>query len=1023
MPRLLLIFRSFLRCAGVCAAILAGGAGAASAATLNSGDLVVSDAGTSAATSLITRVEPATGTRSTITGAGVGSGASFDTALRTIISATGTIYYLESVDPTNLQKLVALDPATGARTVIGGSAFTAVTSIAWDPSTAKIIVSDAGTAPSNSSIIRVDPANGARVTITGNGAGSGASFDTAQFIACSAAGTIYYFESADATNLRRLVSVDPATGARTLIGGAAFTAVTGLVWDSSTSTIIVADAGTAPVNSAIIRVNPADGARTTITGNGTGSGVSFDTASAIAASDSGTIYYHESVDGTNFRRLVSVNPANGARALVPGSAFTSVTSFVVVPASLPPPVTIETVALANWTQNRPGYSQTIVASGGTGAKTFAVTVGVPPTGLSLNTTTGELAGTPTITGAFNFTITATDTVGASAAQAYTVVINPPVAITTLALASWTQDRPGYSQTIIATGGTGAKTFAVTAGNLPPGLPLNAATGGITGTPTAAGTFNFTVTATDTVGATGSRAYSIIINPGVVITTAALSDWTVNRPGYSQNITATGGTGAKTFAVSAGTLPNGLTLSGAGVLSGMPTATGSFDFTVTATDTVGASGSRAYTVVINSSVTITTAALSNWGVNSPGYNQTVVATGGTGAKTFAVTAGALPDGLALNAATGAITGTPTAAGVFNLTITATDTVGATGSRAFSITINQANATVTLGHLTQPYTGSPRPVSVATSPDGLAVNVTYNGEAAAPTLPGSYAVVATIADPNYTGFASGTLVITITALVRHAPTINSGFDGSLQMLTGENVILAGDAWISGDLLVPGTPTVTLSGIPTYAGTLDAAGAAQPTGYTISLNDTALLRNVVRRVDPLSLPTVNAPPAPVGTRTVVLNSAGDDAGDFATLRNLTLNGKAGSVAVPPGTYGNLSATGNNAFVLGVAGSAVPAIYNLQKLSLAGNAELQVVGPVILTLASGGTFNSNVGSAIHPEWLVLRIATGGLTSTRKIAINASVIAPNGTIYLDGMATMNGIVVCDQLTLEGNSLIDDPNL
>jgi len=74
---------------------------------------------------------------------------------------------------------------------------------------------------------------------------------------------------------------------------------------------------------------------------------------------------------------------------------------------------------------------------------------------------------------------------------------------------------------------------------------------------------------------------------VAITTATLVDWTVNQPGYSKTITATGGTGATTFSTSAGTLPSGLMLSSGGLLSGTPTVTSSYTFTVTATDTVAA----------------------------------------------------------------------------------------------------------------------------------------------------------------------------------------------------------------------------------------------------------------------------------------------------------------------------------------------------------------------------------------------------------------------------------------------------
>ncbi len=114
----------------------------------------------------------------------------------------------------------------------------------------------------------------------------------------------------------------------------------------------------------------------------------------------------------------------------------------------------------------------------------------------------------------------------------------------------------YSQTVSATGGTGSYTFSVSAGSLPAGLSLNAATGAITGTPTTAATSNFTITATDGSGATGSRAYSVTMNAGVAVNPATLPNGTVGVA-YSQTVSATGGNGSYTFSVSAGSLPAGL----------------------------------------------------------------------------------------------------------------------------------------------------------------------------------------------------------------------------------------------------------------------------------------------------------------------------------------------------------------------------------------------------------------------------------------------------------------------------------
>ena len=181
------------------------------------------------------------------------------------------------------------------------------------------------------------------------------------------------------------------------------------------------------------------------------------------------------------------------------------------------------------------------------------------------------------------------------------------------------------QTVSATGGTGAYTFSVSVGSLPAGLSLNAGTGAITGTPTTAATSNFTITATDGLGATGARAYSVTMNAGVAVNPATLPNGTVGVA-YSQTVSATGGNGSYTFSVSAGSLPAGLSLNAAtGAITGTPTAAATSNFTITATDGLGATGARAYSVTINAAITVNPATLPN-GTVGTAYSQTVSATG-------------------------------------------------------------------------------------------------------------------------------------------------------------------------------------------------------------------------------------------------------------------------------------------------------------------------------------------------------------------------------------------------------------
>ena len=268
--------------------------------------------------------------------------------------------------------------------------------------------------------------------------------------------------------------------------------------------------------------------------------------------------------------------------------------------------------------------------------------------------------------------------------------------------------------------------------------------------------NSSVTQTIAVNGTGNSGVSIVLSPSSL-------PLPVIGIAYNQTITVSGGTSPYTLTVISGSLPTGLSLSTNGVLSGTPTAVGSFTFSIQATDATSATGSQSYSVTIAApTITVAPGSLPN-GTFASSYSQTISASGGSGSYSYAVSAGSLPAGLSLNSTTGVLSGTPTSVGSSTFTVTATDTVTTgsaapyTGSQAYSLVVGKATATVTPGNLSQTYTGSPLAATATTNPTGLTVVFTYNGSPTAPTTAGTYPVVATINNPNYQGSATGTLII--------------------------------------------------------------------------------------------------------------------------------------------------------------------------------------------------------------------------------------------------------------------------
>ena len=341
------------------------------------------------------------------------------------------------------------------------------------------------------------------------------------------------------------------------------------------------------------------------------------------------------------------------------------------------------------------YNVQIVAAGGNIPFTWSAS-GLPAA-LSINPATGFISGNNPAAGNYTVVVTVTDgtsPIPVSATRSYILRVGS-ISISTTPLSAWTQGvdyllSPSHS--LSATGGTGSLTWLILAGSgtAPPGISLSSA-GIFSGVPTGSGLYAFTVQATDSSPApqTAQLPFTITINPSPSILTTSLKTGVIGIP-YSQSLLLTGGSLPIAWSVTGG-LPPGLTFDfTTGVISGTPTNTGTFPFTVTVSDKTGATASKSLSVTINPALDIATpttgtGAPTNATINQPYTFALQTNSGGIAPYKWAIAPGigSLPIGLAL-AANGVISGTPTAPGPFTFVVELTDTSGTVVSKTFTIT---------------------------------------------------------------------------------------------------------------------------------------------------------------------------------------------------------------------------------------------------------------------------------------------------------------------------------------------------
>jgi CSLREA domain-containing protein len=495
---------------------------------------------------------------------------------------------------------------------------------------------------------------------------------------------------------------------------------------------------------------PTIGIPLTLTGNGNLTGGSANVNDATGIATYSGLQVNLAGNGDILTATLPLNPA-----LTPSLNLTSTSNPFNVTQSSTTTAASNATATYSSTAQSVTLTATVTSSGGTvnaGTVTFAVFNGATQIGAAATsgTVTNGLATAsytlPGGTSANTYTIQATYSGSGqftgSVDNSHTLTVNAASTTTTASNAtvsySASAQSATFSATVTSAAGTvnsGTVTFTVFNGGTPVGTATTSGTvtnGQTTvsyvlpaGTP--AGTYTIHVSYNGSTNFTGS-SFTANLTIGQAAATVQLSGLTQTYAGSPISVTAT----TNPAGLSVSITYNGSTTA--------PTNAGSYPVVATITNP-NYTGSATGTLMINpAAATVQLSRLTQTYTGSP----------------ISVTATTIPAGLSVSITYNGSATAPTNAGSYPVIATITS-ANYTGSATGTLTINPAAATVQLSGLTQTYTGSPISVTATTNPSGLSVTITYNGSATAPTHAGSYPVVATITNPNYTGSATGTLTI--------------------------------------------------------------------------------------------------------------------------------------------------------------------------------------------------------------------------------------------------------------------------
>ncbi len=534
-----------------------------------------------------------------------------------------------------------------------------------------------------------------------------------------------------------------------------------------------------------------------------------------------------------------------------------------------------------------------------------------PSGLSVNNSTGAISGTTTATGTDNVTISAINLGGAGSATLVLTVL-PPHPVITSALTATATNGAAFGYQIVATNNPAS----YSASGLPSGLAVNSSTGLISGTTTATGTSNVTISAVNT-GGTGSATLALTVLPPHPAITSTLVATATSGIAFSYQIAGTNSPSG--FGASG--LPSGLGVNTAtGLISGTATVTGTSNVTISALN-AGGTGSAILVLTVVPQPPVITSPLTAAAANGAAFTYQIAATNspsGYGAS-------GLPSGLGVNTSTGLISGTTTATGTANVTISAANAGGA-GAALLALTVLPPPPVIT-----SPLT--------ATAGNGAA----FTYQIAATNNPASY---------NASGLPSGLVLNAATGLISGSTTVT----GTAGVILGAvNAGGTGSATLA--LIVTPPPPVISSALNA------TTSVGLPFSYTITASN-----------DPGSYNATGLPPGlSVNTSTGVISGTATASGTTNATISATNPGGAGSA------------------ILTIAVQATPAPVITSALNVQATDGLAFAYQIVATNNPASYGDTNV-----PAGLSLNTATGLISGTPtgigKVTGSISATNPGGT-------------------------------